>query len=177
MVNVVLACCRNGGIGINNTLPWSIKDELKLFKMITNNATIVMGYNTWKSLPQKPLINRINVVLTTSIEKKEKILKEYNVIVLSSIEEALQKYKNTQCYYIGGASIYNYLIKNNLITNLYISIIHNEYKTDTKIDIDKLYNFEHFIVSRQVFKDFTHLHIKFQTDVQLLKNLDPDQIH
>lgn len=171
MVNVVLACCKNGGIGINNKLPWNIKDELKMFKIITNNATVIMGYNTWSSLPKKPLLNRINVVLTRSKEKKEELLKNYDVIVLNSIEEALTKYKNDQCYYIGGASIYNYLIKNELITNLYISIIHKEYNTDFKIDINKLHKLEHTIVTRQVFEEFTHLHIKYETDVQLLKNL------
>jgi dihydrofolate reductase len=171
MVNVVLACCKNGGIGINNRLPWNIKDELQMFKIITNNATIIMGYNTWCSLPKKPLLNRTNVVLTRSKEKKEELLKNYDIIVLTCIEEALKKYKNEQCYYIGGASIYNYLIKNNLISNLYISIIHNEYNTDTKIDINKLHNLDHTIVTRQVFEEFTHLHIKYQTDAQLLKNL------
>jgi dihydrofolate reductase len=171
MVNVILACCRDGGIGINNTLPWCIKEELKMFKIITNNATVIMGYNTWCSLPQKPLINRVNVVLTRCPIKKEELLK-LGIIVLSSIEEALDKYKNNQCYYIGGASIYNYLIENELITNLYISIIHTEYKTDTKIDIDKLYSLEHFIINRQVFEEFTHLQITFQKDAQLLKSLD-----
>jgi dihydrofolate reductase len=172
MVNVVLACCKNGGIGINNRLPWNIKDELQMFKIITNNATIIMGYNTWCSLPKKPLLNRTNVVLTRSKEKKEELLKNYDdIIVLTCIEEALKKYKNEQCYYIGGASIYNYLIKNNLISNLYISIIHKEYDTDTKIDINKLHNLDHTIVTRQVFEEFTHLHIKYQTDAQLLKNL------
>lgn len=172
MVNVVLACCKNGGIGINNRLPWNIKDELQMFKIITNNATIIMGYNTWSSLPKKPLHNRTNVVLTRSKEKKEELLKNYDdIIVLTCIKEALKKYKNEQCYYIGGASIYNYLIKNNLITNLYISIIHKEYDTDIKIDINKLHSLDHTIVSRQVFEEFTHLHIKYQTDAQLLKNL------
>jgi dihydrofolate reductase len=131
-----------------------------------------MGYNTWCSLPKKPLLNRTNVVLTRSKEKKEELLKNYDdIIVLTCIEEALKKYKNEQCYYIGGASIYNYLIKNNLISNLYISIIHKEYDTDTKIDINKLHNLDHTIVTRQVFEEFTHLHIKYQTDAQLLKNL------
>lgn len=171
MVNVVLACCKNGGIGINNRLPWNIKDELQMFKIITNNSTIIMGYNTWCSLPKKPLLNRTNVVLTRSKEKKEELLKNYDIIVLTCIEEALKKYKNEQCYYIGGASIYNYLIKNNLISNLYISVIHKEYNTDVKIDINKLHNLEHTIVTRQVFEEFTHLHIKYQTDAQLLKNL------
>ena len=171
MVNVVLACCKNGGIGINNRLPWNIKDELQMFKIITNNATIIMGYNTWSSLPKKQLLNRTNVVLTRSKEKKEELLKNYDIIVLTCIEEALKKYKNEQCYYIGGASVYNYLIKNNLISNLYISIIHKEYDTDTKIDINKLHNLDHTIVTRQVFEEFTHLHIKYQTDAQLLKNL------
>tara|TARA_B110000444_G_C18810542_1_gene582335 strand:- start:275 stop:793 length:519 start_codon:yes stop_codon:yes gene_type:complete len=170
MVNVVLACCKDGGIGMNNKLPWQLQDELKIFKMITNNSTVIMGYNTWSSLPRKPLINRTNVVLTNSKTKKLELFENYNVIVLSSIEEAIEKYKNNQCYYIGGASIYNYLINFNLITNLYISIIHKHYETDIKINIDKLYENEHNIESRQVFNDFTHFHIKFQTDALLQNN-------
>ena len=138
--------------------------------MITNNSTVIMGYNTWTSLPRKPLINRTNVILTNSETKKTELLKNYDVIVLSSIEEAIKKYKNNQCFYIGGASIYNYLINFNLITNLYISIIHKHYDTDIKINIDKLYENEHYIESRQVFNDFTHFHIKFQTNVLLLNN-------
>ena len=111
MVNVVLACCKDGGIGINSKLPWNIKEELKLFKMITNNGTVIMGYNTWESLPIKPLPNRTNVVLTTS--KKSSIIEKYkNVIVLDNIKVALKQYSNNQCFYIGGASIYNYLIDN-----------------------------------------------------------------
>ena len=170
MVNVVLACCKDGGIGMNNKLPWYIKDELQIFKIITNNSTVIMGYNTWSSLPRKPLINRTNVVLTNSKTKKLELLENYNVIVLSSIEEAIEKYKNNQCYYIGGASVYNYLINFNLITNLYISIIHKHYETDIKINIDKLYENAHNIESRQVFNDFTHFHIKFQTNALLQNN-------
>ena len=82
MVNVVLACCKDGGIGMNNKLPWQLQDELKIFKMITNNSTVIMGYNTWSSLPRKPLINRTNVVLTNSKTKKLELLENYNVIVL-----------------------------------------------------------------------------------------------
>ena len=72
---------------------------------------------------------------------------------------------------IGSISYYNIQRKNNLITNLYISIIHKEYNTDVKIDINKLHKLEHTIVTRQVFEDFTHFHIKYQTDAQQLKNL------
>lgn len=171
MVNVVLACCKDGGIGINTKLPWNIPEELKLFKMITNNGTVIMGYNTWESLPIKPLPNRTNVVLTKT--KKNNIIEKYkNVVVLDDIKDALKQYNNNQCFYIGGASIYNYLIDNYLITNLYISRIHQDYLTDTKINIDKLYDKEHSIVSRQVFEKFTHLHVMYQKDVQLLKNLN-----
>ena len=171
MVNVVLACCKDGGIGIKGKLPWSIKEELKLFKMITENGTVIMGYNTWESLPIKPLPNRTNVVLTTN--NKNKITENYkNVVVLDDINIALKQYNNNQCFWIGGASIYNYLIDNYLITNLYISRIHQDYETDTKINIDKLYDKEHNIVSRQVFEKFTHLHVTYQKDAQLQNSLN-----
>ena len=32
MFNIIVACCKNRGIGINNTLPWHIKPDLKRFK-------------------------------------------------------------------------------------------------------------------------------------------------
>jgi dihydrofolate reductase len=42
LVNVIVAYCKNGGIGINNTLPWKISSDLKKFKKMTlgnkNNA-------------------------------------------------------------------------------------------------------------------------------------------
>jgi len=54
-------------IGKNGKLPWRCSEDLKMFKEMTTNNVVIMGYNTWESIPTKfkPLPNRINIVLTT----------------------------------------------------------------------------------------------------------------
>ena len=56
---------QNGGIGRDRKLPWHIPEDLKNFKKLTINSTIVMGRKTWASLPVKPLPERRNVVLSS----------------------------------------------------------------------------------------------------------------
>ncbi len=65
-INIVVAASDNNVIGVNNTLPWSLRDDLRFFKRITMGKPIVMGKNTWLSLG-KPLQGRLNVVLSTSL--------------------------------------------------------------------------------------------------------------
>jgi dihydrofolate reductase len=50
-------------IGVNNTLPWHLKDDLKHFKTLTQGGVILMGRKTFESLPGL-LPNRTHVVLT-----------------------------------------------------------------------------------------------------------------
>lgn len=124
MVRIIVACTIDGGIGLDGKLPWNyIKDDMAIFKNITFGNTIVMGRKTWDSLPQKPLKDRRNIVISSSN------IKNNDVIQLSSIEDAVAKYPNA--LFIGGSSIYNYLITNDLVTEAYISIIKNKYDCDT----------------------------------------------
>ena len=162
MVNIIISCTKNGGVAFNDKIPWNIPSQLKLSEIIINNSNIIMGYNTWEKNKFKPIINCNNIVLTRSKEKTEQIKKNYkNVLVYNNINDVIVKYNNNYSFFIGGVSIFNYLIENNLITNLYINIIHDKYNTNQYIDLDKLKSFEHQIISRQVFKEFTHLHVSF----------------
>mgnify|MGYP001345528933 CR=1 FL=1 len=45
-VHLIWAQDDNGGIGINGKLPWHISSDLKNFKKITLNSTIIMGRKT-----------------------------------------------------------------------------------------------------------------------------------
>jgi len=65
-MKLIVACDPNGGIGYKNKLPWTkIQGDLPRFKQLTQNKIVVMGRNTWDSLPKKPLPNRINYILTS----------------------------------------------------------------------------------------------------------------
>ena len=50
-IHLIWAQEHDGGIGKNGQLPWHIPEDLKNFKKITLNSTIVMGRKTWDSLP------------------------------------------------------------------------------------------------------------------------------
>ena len=71
--NLIVAACENMGIGVNGSLPWRLRKEMKYFATMTKRTenpekrnAVIMGRKTWESIPQKfrPLAGRINVVLT-----------------------------------------------------------------------------------------------------------------
>ncbi len=62
---MIAAVGRNYEIGRANELPWRCSTDLKLFKRLTKNATVVMGRKTMESL-KRPLPERHNLVLTRS---------------------------------------------------------------------------------------------------------------
>ena len=61
MLKLIVAHCKNKGIGKSNMLPWHLSSDLKHFKALTvgkNNNSIIMGKNTWNSMcegPKRPL--------------------------------------------------------------------------------------------------------------------------
>jgi dihydrofolate reductase len=66
--DLVLARTIAGGIGKDNQLPWKLPNDLKMFKKITTSGlqgnTIIMGRKTFESIGQKPLLNRLNIVVS-----------------------------------------------------------------------------------------------------------------
>ncbi len=90
----------NHGIGINNKMPWNIKEEMRHFISSTKGHTVVMGRKTYESIG-KPLPNRTNIVLTNN-----KDLKIDNVQICHDFNEILKKAKSSDIFIIGGASIY-----------------------------------------------------------------------
>lgn len=104
---LIVAYSKNRVIGKDNKLLWHLTDDMKFFKKMTQNQTVLMGKNTYWSLPEKfrPLPNRKNIVLTTnSFENTYE-----NLTVFNNIENTLNTLKNEgleQLYVIGGSQIY-----------------------------------------------------------------------
>ena len=100
-IKIIAAIGKNNELGINNKLIWHLKEDLKFFKKETMGHKIVMGYNTFLSLPGL-LPERTHIVLTHhEIDNKE-------VMVFSNFEELLIYLKTLDetIYVIGGSSIY-----------------------------------------------------------------------
>lgn len=125
--SIIVAADESYGIGINNILPWHISEDLKHFKQLTTDHTVLMGYNTWLSLPKKPLPKRTNIILTS------KNIKIDGVIILHSIDEAIQYCQPySEVFIIGGQQIYKQFFP--IATKLYFTKVHHIFKTDTKLE-------------------------------------------
>ncbi len=133
IVSIIAAMTKDRVIGLNGALPWSIPEEMKLFRDLTENNIIVMGKNTWLSLPQKfrPLPNRINIVVSKSLSEQE------GATVCKTVESALETARKSkgEIYCIGGAELFCFVLP--ISQNLHISWIKKDYKGDTYFpDID-----------------------------------------
>ena len=98
-IHLIWAQDSNGGIGINNELPWHISEDLKNFKSLTKNFAIIMGRKTWDSLKIKPLPNRRNIVMSSNIIE--------NIECYNSLNDLFDNLNNlSNVFVIGGATIY-----------------------------------------------------------------------
>lgn len=117
--DIVVAHSKNHVIGVSNTIPWTSKRELGIFKKITSQGNekniIIMGRNTWDSLPVKPLPNRHHIIISTTLQDESLTLPQ-SVHVVSSFEKALEhvshyQYQDAHVFVIGGESIYKIAIQ------------------------------------------------------------------
>ena len=132
---LIVAVSKNWGIGNNGEMPWKLTEDLKRFKAITEKHIVIMGKNTFFSIPDKfrPLCNRINVIITR--DRYQECFRPYmnndNVLILTyenlHILES-EKYKQFRKFVIGGESIYK-LFKLS-ISNIYLTFIEKEYESN-----------------------------------------------
>ena len=138
MLSAIVAIGQNAEIGKNNKLPWSIKEDLKYFKKITTNKTIIMGRATFESLPYI-LPNRKHMVLT---KNQNFFVNDSRVCVVHDIhciKELAQK-ENEEAFVIGGGQIYTALLQ--YCSKLYITRIHKSFSADTyfsNIDLSRFF--------------------------------------
>lgn len=105
-LKMIAAVGKNNELGKDNNLIWPIKEDLKFFKNVTIGHTVIMGANTFYSLP-KVLPNRTNIVLS-----QEKIDVPEEVILYNDVNKFLEDYKNKDeiVFVIGGGTIYRLFI-------------------------------------------------------------------
>ncbi len=101
MISIIAAVAKNRAIGFKNKLIYWLPNDLKRFKALTTGHTIVMGRNTYLSLPKGALPNRRNVVLSTTVSEIP------GCDVYPTLEAALKSCKDDEdIYIIGGARVY-----------------------------------------------------------------------
>lgn len=131
-IKMIWAQDKNNVIGNKGKLPWSLPEDLFMFRKLTLYQTVVMGKNTWNSLPSavQPLPDRRNVVMTKSDFSYS------GIEVASSVDEVLFKYPD--CWIIGGASVYAAFLP--YANYIRVTFIDRAFEGDTKLPFDPLRN-------------------------------------
>ena len=159
-MNLIFACDKNYGIGIHNKLPpWIIKGDLARFSKLTigdGNNVVIMGKNTYLSLPNQYLKNRKNVVVSNTLfekyndtQKKVTMITEEIIYSIHNDTIFLPSFSNAYNYAlhyvsdnfpfgafgeiwaIGGSSIYEQAVELNVVNKIHVTYVRKEYECDT----------------------------------------------
>ncbi len=128
-MNIIVAVCKNRGIGINGTIPWKLREDMKFFRNKTignGNNAIIMGRKTYESLDYE-LPKRDNYVISSSKLTE----KTYSNLVEANYEIMTKKELYDDVWVIGGGEIYKWYINNNLIRDVYVTNIFQDYECDS----------------------------------------------
>lgn len=107
MLNIIVAMNNNRVIGKDNKLIWHISEDMKRFKELTWNKTIIMGRKTFESLPGI-LPNRKHIVITKDHNYN---IEDENVLVVNNIEDILRYvHSDEEVFVIGGGEVYKQLL-------------------------------------------------------------------
>ena|SRR5581483_1167350 len=136
MISIIAAVAKNGVIGKADDLPWYIPEDLKHFKQITSDHTVVMGRKTYESIMKrlgKPLPNRKNIVIT----RTPNLNVHPGAFVYNNLDDAFHEFKHdNEIIVIGGGEIYRQAIDR--ADKLYITEVHKEVEGEVKFpEIDK----------------------------------------
>ncbi|HLC86348.1 MAG TPA: dihydrofolate reductase [Candidatus Nanoarchaeia archaeon] len=122
-LTILAAISENGVIGIENRIPWRIREDMQRFKELTLNHSVIMGRVTYDSLPERfrPLPQRKNIVLSLSMPQSE------GIYVARNIEEALDLAEQN-AYVIGGRKIYELFLPHS--DRMEITRVHQNFSGD-----------------------------------------------
>jgi dihydrofolate reductase len=146
---VIVACDVNGGIGKDGSIPWFLPEDLLHFKTITSLAPIgkhnalIMGRKTWESLPCKPLPNRLNIVISSTLYRKTPHDHEEHCMVFPNLHSALEHIRNDSNIYktfvIGGAKLYEEALEHRDCNKVYVTQLRDVFDCDVSFPIEQLY--------------------------------------
>lgn len=142
MLKMIIAVGKNGEIGQNGELPWSMPEDLQYFKEVTTGNGVIMGGETFRSLNREAgLPNRDNIVLTRQVPELDKLgyrMTEHGVL---TVNEQYMRHclryasvmRDKDLFLAGGSEMYHRYA--HLCEEFHISLIDGEYP-----DADKFFN-------------------------------------
>ena len=159
-IAAIVAFEKNRGIGLNNSIPWYMPEDLRHFKQLTSGSAVLMGRKTYDSLPEKfkPLPNRQNFVVSRTL-KPGSLGDSVSIVsdpvdFIRMVKGGKQSVLNNQLWIVGGQRIYEVTL--GFIDEIYVTRINQSYQADAffpdfeegfrclAIEEHDGYSFEHF---------------------------------
>lgn len=137
-ITLIAAMSLQGVIGNANDIPWTCPEDLAHFKVTTRYRVVIMGRKTYESIGQKPLPDRLNIVLSRQWGDEEGDIADNGktcLIKASDMTKALEylEYfdkRYSEVFVIGGGEIYRQALP--IATRLIISHMHIPVVGDVK---------------------------------------------
>jgi dihydrofolate reductase len=122
-LSLIAAVSDDNVIGINNTLPWHLPEDLKFFKLHTTGKPVIMGRKTFESLG-RPLPGRLNIVISGNADFKV----PEDVVLSNNFGEVITKLQQDgteEAFVIGGGVLFETCMP--FIETLYITRVHGHF--------------------------------------------------
>jgi dihydrofolate reductase/thymidylate synthase len=132
IITIIVCVDMKYGFAKNGTIPWKIDEDMNLFQDVTTRKSfssknaVIMGKNTWLSLPA-PLKNRINIVVSKTLHS---ISADYLVKEFDDAIDICKEQNSEQVFIIGGYEIYRQALEKSSPDYIYITKINYDYQCD-----------------------------------------------
>lgn len=169
MVSLIVAVDCNFGISRDGVIPWNYKEDYNFFLDVTTRKyndgknVLIMGKNTWLSLP-KQLPNRTTIIVSSSLETNKTNETNENLYIVDNLEKAIMMGKEMGHVFIcGGKGIYEEALP--YVESVFLTVIHHNYNCDNIV----LIPMNQFIVHKKHTFLLTDLNTNNQHDVSFYK--------
>jgi dihydrofolate reductase len=125
-MNLIVCVNEVWAIGDGNRLMYNIPQDMQYFKTKTFNKVVIMGRKTYQSLRVKPLPNRYNVVLSSSLELTGESLTVCRNV--QEVYEVIEKFPTDDVFIIGGAEVYRTFL--DVCTTAYVTKVYDHRSAD-----------------------------------------------
>lgn len=154
-MELIVAKNNKNSIGKDGELMWHLSKDLHRFRKLTQNQIVVMGRKTYASLPNGPLKNRINVIITREPAKYSQDINNVYFVTLETCNvllNELQLRHRKSVFIIGGTDIYNHFYPR--CSTLHITEVDDDQDGDTQFPIaDEQIMKEYQIVAKETQRD------------------------
>lgn len=159
-LKMIVAATARGEIGYQNTLPWRLKGDLRRFKEITLGNIVVMGRNTYESLPG-PLEGRVVIVISSALARTSEIGGAVHFV--RTLDDALKLARflpGEKVLIAGGVRLYEEAMK--MPITLHLTLVHKASANGYDAVIPN-FNLNDFILNPSASLSFTPFTV-FDTD-------------